>query len=103
MATVVDVPARERGVFPGSGPIRPMYKLGLVDTIQLAVSLVFALPLGLFGANMAMDGRPVGWALLVVAVLMVVLPYYLWSPPGLGDIASGAAGLVTGGRKGGED
>lgn len=72
---------------------------GLVDTIQIAVSLVFAGPLALFGLNLASDGRPVGWGLVVVAVLMVVLPYYLWSPPGLGDVAKGAAGWVTGDRK----
>ena len=72
---------------------------GLVDMIQLAVSLVFAGPLGLFGLNMAADGRPFGWALVGVAVLMVVLPYYLWSPPGLGDLAKGATGLVAGDRK----
>jgi len=72
---------------------------GLVDTIQLAISLVFAGPLGIFGLNMALDGRPVGWGLVVVAVLMVVLPYYLWSPPGLGDLASAAAGRITGGKE----
>lgn len=76
---------------------------GLLDTIQLAVTLVFALPLGLFGLNLALDGRLLGVALLLVAALMLILPYYLWSPPSLGDVGRGAVGWVTGGRKDGED
>lgn len=76
---------------------------GLIDLVGLAVTLAFALPVGMFGFNMAMDGRPVGFGLLALAALMVILPQYLWSPPSLGDLAKGAVGSMTGGRKERED
>ena len=76
-----------------------MLKLGLIDLIQLAVTLVFALPLGLFGLNMLLDGRAVGAGLLLLALLMVVLPHYLWSPPGWGDLAAATVGGITGGKE----
>ena len=69
---------------------------GLIDLIGLAVTLAFALPVGMFGLNMAMDGQPVGFGLIVVAALMVVLPHYLWSPPSVGDLAGGAVDRLAG-------
>lgn len=72
---------------------------GLIDLVGLAVTLAFALPVGMFGFNMAVDGRPVGFGLLALAVAMVVLPHYLWSPPSLGDLAGGVVGRLTGGKE----
>lgn len=69
---------------------------GLIDLVGLAVTLAFALPVGMFGFNMAIDGRPIGLGLLALAVLMVVLPHYLWSMPSFGDIAGGAVDRLTG-------
>lgn len=76
---------------------------GLIDLVGLAVTLAFALPVGLLGFNMAMDGRPVGAALLAVAALMVALPHYLWSPPSLGDLGQAATSWVLGGGREPED
>lgn len=72
---------------------------GLIDTIQLAIGLVFALPAGLFGFQLLADGRLLGVAFLAIAVLMLALPHFLWSPPSPGDVAKGAVGWVTGDRK----
>ena len=69
---------------------------GLIDLIGLAVTLAFALPVGMFGLNMALDGRLIGYGLLAFAVLMVVLPHYLWKPPSVGDIAGGAVDRLAG-------
>lgn len=56
-------------------------KLGLVDMIGLATTLVFAFPVGQFGIMRAMDGDVVfGLALVVVAVSMVVIPQYFFDP-----------------------
>ena len=52
--------------------------MGIMDMIGLAASLVFALPLGMFGLRMLFDGRfLVGVGLLAIAIAMVVLPQYL--------------------------
>ena len=72
---------------------------GLIDLIGLAVTLAFALPVGLFGLNMAADGRPIGVGLLALAVLMVVLPHYLFSPPSASDLAGAAVARLTGKRE----
>jgi len=54
---------------------------GILETVGLAGSLVFAIPVALFGLDSLLAGRTLfGGAFLVVAVLMVVLPRYLWSP-----------------------
>jgi len=68
---------------------------GLIDTIQIAVGLVFALPAGLFGLQLLADGRPLGVAFLVIAVAMLALPHYLWSPPNPADVAKRAVGLAA--------
>ena len=58
-----------------------MSKPGIMGTIQLAVTLVFALPIGLLGGQMLLDGKTVvGGAFLAVAILMVVLQEYLTTP-----------------------
>lgn len=64
-------------------------KLGIVQTIELAASLMFAAPLGMFGISRLLDGDVVlGGGLVLVAALMVLLPQYLTTP---GDIPGKAA------------
>lgn len=57
-------------------------RLGILDTIGLAGTLVFAIPAALLGVEFVVSGsRPfLGWVLIAVAVLMVVLPRYVVSP-----------------------
>lgn len=56
-------------------------RLGLLDMIGLAASLVFALPLANYAVVRALAGDvAVGGGLLVVAVAMVVLPQYFLDP-----------------------
>jgi hypothetical protein len=58
--------------------------LGITGTIQLAATLVFAIPVGVFGLNTFLAGqRLLGGGAMVVAALMVLLPHYLTTP---GDI-----------------
>jgi hypothetical protein len=55
--------------------------MGIAESIQLAASLVFAIPLGIFGLTTLMDGNTfLGGILVGVAVLMVVLPRRLTTP-----------------------
>ncbi|WP_338739919.1 DUF7533 family protein [Haloplanus salilacus] len=59
-------------------------RLGIIETVGLAASLIFAIPLGLFGIESLLSGRPaLGGGLVVVAVLMVVLPRRLTTPADL--------------------
>jgi hypothetical protein len=59
-------------------------RLGILETVGLAASLIFAVPLGLFGVESLLSGRPaLGAGLVVVAVLMVVLPRRLTTPADL--------------------
>lgn len=56
-------------------------RLGILETVGLAASLIFAIPLGLYGIEAFVSGnRPLGAGLVVVAVLMVVLPRRLTTP-----------------------
>ena len=69
-------------------------RLGIIGTIQLAATLIFAVPLGIFGVNAFLDGnRLLGGGLLAVAVLMVVLPHVLTTP---GDIPAKVGESVVG-------
>lgn len=55
--------------------------LGITESITLAASLVFAIPLGIFGINTLLGGDTfLGVVVIVVAVLMVVLPRRLTTP-----------------------
>ncbi|GAB6862146.1 hypothetical protein ACFR97_05825 [Haloplanus litoreus] len=59
-------------------------RLGILDTLGLAATLIFAIPVGLYGVESALAGRPaLGVGLVVVAVLMVVLPRRLTTPADL--------------------
>ncbi|WP_372910406.1 hypothetical protein [Salinigranum sp.] len=68
--------------------------LGITDSIQLAASLVFAIPLGIFGIDTLLRGDTfLGGVAVVVAVLMVVLPRMLTTPA---DIPAAAAEKAVG-------
>jgi hypothetical protein len=55
--------------------------MGITETVSLAASLVFAIPLGVFGVTTLLDGNTfIGGVVIVVAVLMVVLPRRLTTP-----------------------
>jgi hypothetical protein len=59
-------------------------RLGILETVGLAASLVFAIPVGLYGIETLVSGnRLLGAGLLIVAVLMVVLPRRLTTPADL--------------------
>jgi hypothetical protein len=69
--------------------------LGIMDTIGLAASLVFAIPVGVFALQKLLAGEQLfGGILLLVAVLMVAIPQYLTTPQ---DIPGKVAGKVVGG------
>ncbi|MFC6725671.1 hypothetical protein ACFQE1_15105, partial [Halobium palmae] len=68
--------------------------LGILDTVALAGSLVFAIPLGIYGVDALLGGRTaLGAFCLVVAAAMVALPHYLKTPS---DLVTGAAKRATG-------
>lgn len=68
--------------------------LGIWGTIQLAATLIFAIPVGIYGLNTFLAGQEaLGGGLLAVAVLMVALPHYLTTP---GDIPATVAEKVVG-------
>lgn len=71
-----------------------MSKPGIIGTIQLAATLVFALPIGLLGVEKLLAGETaVGAAFVGVAVLMIVLEEYLTSPT---DVPSSVAQKTLG-------
>lgn len=56
-------------------------RLGVIDMIGLAATLIFALPVANFGITQLLDGETVmGLALIVVAVAMVAIPHYFTDP-----------------------
>ena len=56
-------------------------RLGLLGTIQLAATVVFAAPVGIFGLTRLTEGDALlGGGLVAVAVAMVALPHYLTTP-----------------------
>jgi len=62
--------------------------MGLVGTIQLAVTVAFALPVGMMGAAMVLDGRVgLGLVFVAVGVGMVVVQQYLTTPGDLPAVA----------------
>jgi hypothetical protein len=68
--------------------------LGILDTFGLAGSLIFAIPLGVFGIDALLRGRTfLGAFCVVVAAAMVALPHYLTTPT---DVVEGAAQRAAG-------
>lgn len=66
-----------------------------MDTLGLAASLIFAIPVGVFAINRLLAGEQLlGGFLLVVAVLMVVIPQRLTTPQ---DVPGKIVGKVVGG------
>lgn len=57
--------------------------LGVFDLVGLAVSIAFAVPLAIYGAETALSGDPLGWALLAVAALLVLAQQALTTPDDL--------------------
>ena len=56
-------------------------RLGVIDMIGLATTLIFALPVGNFGITRLLAGETaMGVALVGVAVAMVVVPHYILDP-----------------------
>lgn len=67
---------------------------GIIGTIQLAATLVFAIPVGLMGVEKFFAGQTfVGLAFVGVAALMVGLQQYLTTPM---DIPTAAAEKTAG-------
>jgi hypothetical protein len=70
-------------------------RLGILEMIGLGASLIFAIPIGVFGLTLLVDGRTVfGGGMVLLAVLMVALPKYLTTPQ---DVPMLAAEKVVGG------
>ncbi len=56
-------------------------KLGIVDMIGLAATLIFAIPVANFGVNRLIAGETLmGGGLIVVAIAMVLIPHYFMDP-----------------------
>lgn len=56
-------------------------RLGILGTIQLAATLIFAAPVGIFGLTRLVEGDAVlGGGAVAIAVGMVALPHYLTTP-----------------------
>lgn len=70
--------------------------MGIVRTIELGAALVFAIPVAGFAVSQLLAGDTfAGVALLVVAALMVAVPYRLTTPSDIpGKAAEKAAGDV---------
>jgi hypothetical protein len=67
---------------------------GILGLVGLAVTLAFAVPVGLLGLDMLTRGNTmVGGGFLAFAVLMVVLQEYLTTP---GDVPGRVAGRLVG-------
>ncbi|MFB6097434.1 MAG: hypothetical protein ABEJ74_08610 [Haloferacaceae archaeon] len=68
--------------------------LGIIQTLELAAALMFAVPVAGFGVSRLLAGdATVGAALLVIALLMVAVPYRLTTP---GDLPGKAAEKAVG-------
>ena len=74
-----------------------MKNTGIMGTISLAATLVFALPIGLLGLQFLLDGRTLlGGGFVAVAVLMVALQEYLTTPTDVPtSVAEKAVGKVA--------
>ena len=56
-------------------------RLGLLATVQLAATVVFAAPVGILGLTRLTEGDVLlGGGLVAVAIAMVALPQYLTTP-----------------------
>ena len=71
--------------------------LGILEQLGLAATLIFALPVAVYGIQRVLDGQTaLGVGVLVVAVLMVLLPRRLTSPDDVpSKVAEKAVGSVV--------
>jgi hypothetical protein len=68
--------------------------LGILDTLGLVGTLIFALPLALLGLQfLAGERQLLGAGLVVVAALMVLLPRFITTP---GDVPGAVASRLVG-------
>jgi len=68
--------------------------LGILGTLQLAATVIFAAPVAVFGLSKLAAGETfLGGVAVVIAVGMVVLPQYLTTPS---DLPGKAAERVVG-------
>ena len=68
---------------------------GIISTVRLAATLVFAVPAALFGLDQILGGRPViGGTFLLFAVLLLVMERRLFNPFDPGEVAESAAERV---------
>lgn len=70
-----------------------MSRLGLLDTLGLAAALALAAPLVHFALILLGEGRPLGWAFLLLAGLLVVGQHFLTTPQ---DLPAAAAERILG-------
>ncbi|WP_135533841.1 MULTISPECIES: hypothetical protein [Halostella] len=70
---------------------------GIIDTLQLGATLLFAIPIAYVGADFLFSGRTLfGAGFLAIAVLMVLAEEYLTTPGDLtGKAAEKAVGAVA--------
>lgn len=68
---------------------------GLIGLLQLAVPVAFAIPVGLFGLTWLLEGNTLGAGFVVLAALMVAVPYTLTNPLDPGDMAEAAVDRVV--------
>ena len=58
-----------------------MARLGVIDYITLGSTLVFAIPIGLFGGQLLLDGQILlGLTGVGVAVSLLLVERFLWTP-----------------------
>jgi len=75
-----------------------MTRLGLLDLLALGATLLFALPIGVFGVQLLLDGRTVvGLVGVAIAVGLVLVEQYLWTPGDVtGDVGSAIVSRLVG-------
>ncbi|MFB6126660.1 MAG: hypothetical protein ABEJ79_05100 [Halolamina sp.] len=73
------------------------FSIGIFDLVGLAATLMFAVPVGVYGLNRLLSGAPlVGGFFVVVAALMIALPQRLTTPQDLpGKVAELVVGAVV--------
>ena len=75
--------------------------LGILEQVGLAATLIFALPVAVYGIQTILDGGTLfGAVTLLIAVLMIVLPRRLTSPD---DVPAKAAETAVGAVVDGSD
>lgn len=66
--------------------------MGILDLLQTAAAVVLAAPIAMLGVAYLLDGRLLGGAFVVVAILLVVVQRILLTPE---DLSLGLASEVT--------